>query len=350
MSKTSIARRAGGTVARKRKELSEAAIATSTDLDALKATAKVARARAKAIETVLGKRGAHYDEMAADWIKAVRCDRRLGVLCAEIAPLNKGGRPKKTTDTPSGVSLADLDITHAQSSRWQRLARVPEDDFEEYVRATKEKLGELTMAGLLAAHAGGGKLGQWDTPAAVARRMVGWLELAGDAPRILEPSAGTGVLVRAALALYPRAQIDAVELDPERCELLEAIEGVNVVRGDYLEHASGEAYDAIITNPPFTKGADASHLATMLDDARRIVALLPSRSLHGDERFRHVWRRMGVDWWLRRKAHLVTRPKFEGDGGTDEIVIVRLDREPGECLVEWWELEARADEGAGADT
>jgi hypothetical protein len=45
----------------------------------------------------------------------------------------KGGRPVKTPDTGAGVSdrtLSDLGVSHKQSATWQKMADMPDEEFE----------------------------------------------------------------------------------------------------------------------------------------------------------------------------------------------------------------------------
>lgn len=79
----------------------------------------------------------------------VRAERRAGEMLRDM-PKHTGGRPSKTTDIVSAVStLADIGVTDKQSERWQKLAAVPEDKFEQAVAAAKEVAGEVTTAALL---------------------------------------------------------------------------------------------------------------------------------------------------------------------------------------------------------
>lgn len=62
----------------------------------------------------------------------VRAERRAGEMLAEMQKHN-GGRPNgnpshRATGLPP--TLTDLGISRDQSSRWQKLAAVPEDQFE----------------------------------------------------------------------------------------------------------------------------------------------------------------------------------------------------------------------------
>lgn len=111
------------------------------------------------------------------------------------------------------------------------------------------------------------------TPAALAERMVELADLGGEIPAgecILEPSAGTGALVRAIREAAPAAPVLAVEINRTLAAALEQLPGVEVVAGDFLAmNPSGTAAArAIVMNPPFENGADIKHIL----HARRFLA------------------------------------------------------------------------------
>jgi protein-L-isoaspartate O-methyltransferase len=121
------------------------------------------------------------------------------------------------------------------------------------------------------------------TPDLVAARMV---ELADIRPghRVLEPSAGTGSLLR---ALPDEADALAVEINPSLCDALRhafnprddagKATGANVICDDFLECRSGMGtFDRIVMNPPFANGADIKHILharTFLKPGGRLVAI-----------------------------------------------------------------------------
>lgn len=72
-------------------------------------------------------------------------------------------------------------------------------------------------------------------------------------PRILEPMAGRGALVREMRIAWPEAEIVAVELDPGRAALLEAAGANRVVNADLftLPDSFFEGFDLALTNPAF---------------------------------------------------------------------------------------------------
>lgn len=107
---------------------------------------------------------------------------------------------------------------------------------------------------------------------------------------VLEPSAGEGALIQAALAASPGLVV-AVEIDAAACERLRAefpAETVRVVEGDFLrfQPATGigrsppnalATVDRIVMNPPFTGGQDVEHVRhafRFLKPNGRLVAIM----------------------------------------------------------------------------
>lgn len=71
----------------------------------------------------------------------VRAERKAGQMLAE---LNLKPGPKTISS-----SVLPIDVSKTQSSRWQKLAAVPGDQFEQAVIAAKEVAGEVTTAAML---------------------------------------------------------------------------------------------------------------------------------------------------------------------------------------------------------
>jgi hypothetical protein len=82
----------------------------------------------------------------------LRAERKAGKLLAEIEKARAGRHPKnnRSTDTTnySQPTLRDLNITKDQSSNWQKLAKVPEPDFE---AALADPTTKPTTAGIIRA-------------------------------------------------------------------------------------------------------------------------------------------------------------------------------------------------------
>lgn len=124
------------------------------------------------------------------------------------------------------------------------------------------------------------------TPPDLAARVVGLADI-GPEMRILEPSAGTGNLISAALDFVEPRLISAVEINPSLANALPSrFKGMAVYPGDFLSKTAWELmgpFDRIIMNPPFKNGADIDHIMharAMLKPGGRLVAICangPSR-------------------------------------------------------------------------
>lgn len=92
-------------------------------------------------------RQARDSTMLADAIELkTRSERRLGEIlieARETGQLNRGGRPTKTAQAGGGVigaaTLAEAGINHNLSSKAQKLAGVPEGDFEAFLERSRIK-------------------------------------------------------------------------------------------------------------------------------------------------------------------------------------------------------------------
>ena len=82
-----------------------------------------------------------------------RAERRAGQMLTDT-PKHPAGRP---TNNRSGdatnlpPTLAEIGISKDQSSRWQKIAAMPEEKFERAIAEAKESAGEVTSAAMLRA-------------------------------------------------------------------------------------------------------------------------------------------------------------------------------------------------------
>jgi len=128
------------------------------------------------------------------------------------------------------------------------------------------------------------------TPRDLAHRMVRAAGIMGG-ERVLEPSAGTGELVRAiqnAATGADNVRVVAVEINGQVADALAArrqkIVGANdetmrIVYGDFLEQTAEGlgTFSVVVMNPPFSRGADVKHVLHALRFLRtggRLVALV----------------------------------------------------------------------------
>lgn len=102
-------------------------------------------------------------EAARHYVKAAKMTTAMANRCAEIriraerkagemlrvTPLDKGGRPTENrSHDGTGFRLSDLDISKNQSSRWQKIANIPEDVIEQYFAEPEDEDREVTAVGL----------------------------------------------------------------------------------------------------------------------------------------------------------------------------------------------------------
>lgn len=120
----------------------------------------------------------------------LRAQRRGGEILQQMEKRN--GNLKKGPVLPAvedgKSSLEELGITYNDSSRWQNIAKMPEEKFEEFIAETKSSGGEVTTAAALKVAAGqriatnhGESDGdEWYTPdqyIEAARKVLGGIDL-----------------------------------------------------------------------------------------------------------------------------------------------------------------------------
>lgn len=118
----------------------------------------------------------------------LRAQRRGGEILQQIERSN-GGRPKKNSEqaAPSFSSqLEALEIEETAAKRWQNIAKMPEEKFEDFIAETKESGGEITTAGALKIASGQPHVShnsgenEWYTPSEylkAARAVLGVIDL-----------------------------------------------------------------------------------------------------------------------------------------------------------------------------
>jgi len=155
------------------------------------------------------------------------------------------------------------------------------------------------------------RLDRYYTPDALAHQLVALLPLYG-AHRVLEPSAGGGAFVRAALALTPH--VHALDLDENAPVLRSPPAGADCRHGDFLATSAADwpPLDAIVGNPPYGRAEEhVLHALDLVPERGTVAFLLRLAFLEGAGR---------VAFWREHPCFrvwvLAQRPSFTG-GGTD---------------------------------
>jgi hypothetical protein len=141
----------------------------------------------------------------------------------------------------------------------------------------------------------------YPTPKKLAQRMVrpylevnfGERKFFNKDLKILDPSAGSGILLEAVYDIYLEKVYDwgkdkirkEWKRDVFACEIQEDLQhiligkGVNIITSDFLQLETSRRFDLIVMNPPFSNGAKHILHAWKFIDEGNIVALVNSETL-----------------------------------------------------------------------
>jgi len=115
--------------------------------------------KADAVRLYLKRRGAGLDVQNRAAELKIRAERSVGTMLEDVIQ-HQGGRPTENgnpglplngSPDEKPVKLADLGVTKKQSSKWQKLADIHDDEFDELCTRFREEEKELTTAGILSA-------------------------------------------------------------------------------------------------------------------------------------------------------------------------------------------------------
>lgn len=110
-------------------------------------------------------------EVAADAEEVrLRAERKAGVVLAAREPMKPGPLPKdKSNDATYPLGLSDLGISKDESSRWQKMAGVAEERFQDYLAQARAARKDLTSKAVLDLARGidlhfSSETPEWNTP------------------------------------------------------------------------------------------------------------------------------------------------------------------------------------------
>jgi hypothetical protein len=147
--------------------------------------------------------------------------------------------------------------------------------------------------------------GFFPTPKALAERMAQWAIRTVD-DVVLEPSAGTGALVRAAQAMAGEAiRVDCIEVQESLAIALDDLLAGRVTRGRFQDQAPTPTYDVVLMNPPFASDewrdiGHVTHAIGFLKPGGRLAAIVGAgakfRTTKAHVAFRARLDALGAHW------------------------------------------------------
>tara|TARA_R110000803_G_scaffold78075_3_gene143130 strand:- start:10238 stop:10975 length:738 start_codon:yes stop_codon:yes gene_type:complete len=170
----------------------------------------------------------------------------------------------------------------------------------------------------------------FETPEPMAEYMVN--QIAGKhegTVEMLEPEAGHGALIRAALKSRPNLNVTAVEKDELNFSILQDLyPNQNLIHADFLTHDfKGKKFDLIIANPPFSKNQDIDHVLKMWDLLAKdgqLFTIMSTSWTFGTQKKQVAFRE-----WLEDECGLITengQGTFKTSGTMVQTVLVELTK------------------------
>lgn len=172
----------------------------------------------------------------------------------------------------------------------------------------------------------------YPTPAEVVDHLLDGLRIE-PGTRILEPSAGVGALVR--LLLAQGANVDAIEVHPDRAEALRGIAhpALSVKCANFLKLPARPVYSCVAMNPPFYHTTWADHVRHAFDFLKpggELRAILPASAEVGStakhERFRAWAESHAPRGWRRGLWRDLPAESFASVGVRINTVVLTLTK------------------------
>ena len=171
----------------------------------------------------------------------------------------------------------------------------------------------------------------YPTPDSVVKRCMDRLGVR-EGDRVLEPSAGTGNMVRH--LLERGARVDAVEIDPDRCATLRRLRSpaLRVMERNFLTMPAEPVYTSVLMNPPFFGTHWMEHVIhgyDFLAPGGTLVAVLPISADFGTSKKHETFRAWAEERAGRHYGSMfedLPQEAFAASGTRVSTVILTLRR------------------------
>ncbi len=172
--------------------------------------------------------------------------------------------------------VAANDVIEAAGGKWDRKAKAHLFDGD-----AADALEPILLTGEIIKPQ---DFGFFPTPLDICSMILDCLPLNISA-RALEPSAGTGNIVRCLNGLV--GSIDCYEFQEKNCDVLRTIPDVSVTQADFLTVEPHPVYDIVAMNPPFAKQDDIRHVmhaSKFLKPGGKLSSVMSSSVMFRDNR------------------------------------------------------------------
>jgi predicted RNA methylase len=169
--------------------------------------------------------------------------------------------------------------------------------------------------------------GFFPTPSPIITQMIERLRVDGDSPKLLEPNAGDGAILKALASSYPNAEISAFEISHTLRDLL-TLEGFKLDGWDFLEAGGLEGkFDGVVMNPPFENQQDIDHVLKAFECLKpggHLVAIMSPSAFFRTNRKSEQFR----EWFDGNNGHKIDLDAgaFKESGTNVSTVLISVEK------------------------
>ena len=147
-----------------------------------------------------------------------------------------------------------------------------------------------------------------------------------DGHKVLEPSAGVGLLAKGILRHNPNIDLDCIELN-SGCKNKLREQGFNVIWSNFLDFKPKYLYDRVIGAPTFKDNIDCAHVMKMYGCTKpggRVISIMSPFWMTGNSELQVKFRE-----WLQDKSYTITMlpdNSYMENGETVPTILINLEK------------------------
>lgn len=245
------------------------------------------------------------------------------VLAALSAASFEGDRLVLTSNLDRKLYEQVAKVIEAAGGKWERRAKA-----HLFPTNAQEAIEPILLEGRIPKKTEKQRFEAFFTPPPVVALVVAAADLQ-PGHLVLEPSAGHGALVRAALSIG--CSVEAYEINPASADVLIEIDGrLYVEETDFLTVPVPERlYDRVIMNPPFGRQTDIDHVRhafSMLKPGGRLVSVMSAGVRFRQDRKATAFRELVMEH--RGNIRALPEGSFSSSGTEVNTVLVTILAKP----------------------